>query len=964
MMKEITFFSVVLFFFLVQAASLLSQPLPTPAGGRSASAQRIESSKSSLLANVKSENIGPSIFNGRVADLEVNPSDPTEFYVAYASGGLWHTSNNGTTFTPLFQQESVMTIGDIAVDWKTGIIFLGSGEQNSSRSSYAGNGVYKSTDKGQTWTHLGLDETHHISKVLIHPTNHDIVWVAALGHLYSSNPERGVFMSRDGGKTWNHSLYVNDGTGASDLAVNPANPEVLYAATWERSRTAWNFVGAGSGSGIHKSTDGGSTWSLVSGPASGFLNGDKTGRIGLDVCVHDGKEYIYAVVDNNNNGPVHPSRMMEANPLKEKFRTMTAENFLALLDEDIAAYIKSQGFPDKYSPKNIKKRIREGSLKVADLATYNDDANSALFNSTIIGAEVYRSDNGGSQWNKTHSQMLYDVYFTYGYYFGQIRVHPKNPDHVYIFGVPMLSSKDGGKSWKSLDAENVHSDHHALWINPERSGHMINGNDGGVNITYDDGASWIKCTQPEVGQFYYVNVDNNEPYQVYGGTQDNGVWMGSHQYKNTTRWQSTGEYPYKMLMGGDGMQVQIDNRDNATIYTGFQFGNYFRINRQKRDRSFITPKHELGQKPYRWNWQTPILLSPHNQDILYMGSERLHRSMNQGKDFTEISPDLTRGGREGNVPFGTLTTIDESKLKFGLIYAGSDDGLVHVSRDGGYSWKRISDELPQHLWVSRVQASAFEEGRVYVALNGYRNDHFLPYVYVSDDYGDTWTLITKGLLNEPVNVIKEDATDPDILYVGMDHGVYVSVDRGKQFMLFNVEMPRVPVHDLVIQRKSGHLIIGTHGRSIYKADINALHDLKSAMSSQLYLYALPAIKHSKSWGRIADFYTESKPLLIDINIFTQEGGEATLEVISKEGLVLKKSSLELQKGLATYAFDLRVDPGAEAAYLKWAEKLPWAVKNGPLKKGGDNFWYLTPAVYELRLSKGALKTKGIFEIKE
>ncbi|MEZ4984002.1 MAG: hypothetical protein R2795_03015 [Saprospiraceae bacterium] len=339
-----------------------------------------------------------------------------------------------------------------------------------------------------------------------------------------------------------------------------------------------------------------------------------------------------------------------------------------------------------------------------------------------------------------HEGYLDEVYYSYGYYFGQIYADPSNGNKLYVLGVPVIRSDDGGATWKGINGDNVHSDHHALWINPARSGHLILGNDGGINISYDDGVNWIKCNHPPVGQFYYIAVDGASPYKVYGGLQDNGVWMGDHTYQASNGWQASGKYGYEMIMGGDGMQVAIDPRDNETIYTGFQFGNYFRLQPRTGKRQYITPSHDLGESPYRWNWQTPIHLSEHNSDILYMGSNFVHRSLNKGDDFEKISPDLTMGGIKGDVPYGTLTCLHESPMRFGLLYAGSDDGLIHVSKDGGFSWQKITTGLPADMWVSRVQASRYKEGRVYAVLNGYRWDNWNAMAFRSEDY-ETWEMI-------------------------------------------------------------------------------------------------------------------------------------------------------------------------------------------------------------------------------
>ena len=559
-----------------------SQVAPTPGEDRLASLEaKAKKAAASSLKDVAFRNIGPTVMSGRIDDIEVNPNDPTEFYVAYATGGLWHTTNNGQSFTPIFDNGLVIGIGDIAVNWKTRTIWVGTGEVNSSRSSYAGIGMYKSNDNGKSWTYLGLPETQHIGKITLHPSNPDIAWVAALGHLYSTNKERGVF------------------------------------------KTA-----------------------------------------------------------------------------------------------------------------------------------------------------------------------------------------------------------DGGKSFTSMDKGNTHADWHALWINPKRDDHMIAGNDGGCNISYDAGKNWFKANSTAVGQFYAINVDNEKPYNVYGGLQDNGSWYGKSTNKESIDWTDEGQYGFKRMGGGDGMQVQIDPRDHNTVYTGSQFGAYTRINKQNQGPKFLrpVPQDSKEERP-RFNWQTPILLSKHNPDILYMAGNSLFRSMNKGDDFERISGDLSNGKKAGDVPFGTMTSISESPLKFGLIYTGTDDGVVSLTKDGGNSWTKLSG-LPKGLYISRVLASTHLQSRVYVTMNGYRDDHFAAYVYGSDDYGKTWKKLGNDLPMEPVNVIREDLKSSTILYLGTDGGAYASTDGGISFMQFTNNLPiAVPVHDMVIQERENEIVLGTHGRSLYIGKLDLIQKM-------------------------------------------------------------------------------------------------------------------------------------------
>jgi len=904
----------------------------------------------SPFANVPIENIGPTIMSGRVTELAVNPDNPTTFYVSYASGGLWYTENNGTTFTPLFDDQSVMTIGAIAVDWKSNTIYVGTGEVNSSRSSYAGNGVYKSTDQGKTWSHLGLDETHHIGRIVIDANDVNTVMVAALGHLYTDNVKRGVFKTTDGGATWSHTLQVNDKTGAVDLTVDPTDDNIYYAACWQRDRKAWNFTESGAGSGIYKSVDKGDSWTLTTGKGSGFPTGEGVGRIGIDLVKTDSGTRIYALLDNYNRRDKEDKKT-STDLTKDDFKAMSKSAFLNIDEVKLASYLKSNNFPEKYSAEAVKKMAKEEKIVAADLATYLENANSLLFDTPVKGAELYKSDDGGKTWSKTHKDYIDGVFYSYGYYFAQVRVYPQDPEKIIIMGVPILLSEDSGATWSNINGENVHVDHHALWINPKKDGHLINGNDGGINISYDHGKNWIKCNSPSVGQFYYINIDNDEPYNVYGGLQDNGVWKGSHNYSKGVRWHQTGQYPYKSIMGGDGMQIQIDNRNTDIVYTGFQFGNYFRINLESGKRKYITPMHDLGDRPYRWNWQSPILLSHHNQDILYMGCNKLMRSMDKGNTFTAISEDLTNGGKKGDVAYGTLTSIDESKLNFGLIYTGSDDGKIYRTKNGGYEWAEISSTLPQGFWVSRVQASSHDEPIVYATLNGYRNDDFTTYVYRSDDYGDTWNQIATNLKNVgPANVIKEDPNDASVIYLGTDHGTYVSVNHGIHFMEFSETMPNVPVHDLVIHGGKKHLLIGTHGRSIFKADISYLYEYDKTSEKDLHLFTIDNVKHSTRWGSISSVYSKPNQKEISILIHSKTAGKGTLNVYNQKNKKLFSNEIELQAGIGTVAYNLTVDP-------KNKKHLKDSKTKKEIESKDNGKYYLTPGEYNIEIVKSGSKTK-------
>lgn len=949
-----------LIFLLTVSSSSYSQN-PTLANERAKGTEmRSKLTSNSYAGGLHFTNIGPTVMSGRVVDLDVNPADPKEFYVAYASGGLWHTSNFGNSYDPVFDQQSVMTIGDIAVDWTTKTIWLGSGESNSSRSSYAGNGIYKSDDGGKTWQHLGLNETHHIGRVVLHPADKNIAWVAAVGHLYSNNAERGVYKTSDGGKTWAKTLYVNDSTGAIDLTIDPSNPDILYAAMWERDRKAWNFKGNGASSGIYKSIDGGENWKLVTTGENGFPHDAGVGRIGLAISYqHPNK--IFALLDNQNRREPEETHFKIT---KEHLRTMSKETFLALENKDINDFLDRHNFPEKYNAVDIKADINSGKVKPKDLVDYLEDANSMLFDTPVKGAEVYVSIDGGESWNKTHPGYIEDTYYSYGYYFGNIRVSPLNDSKLYIMGVPILKSDDEGANWENINGFNVHVDHHALWVSDKQPGLLINGSDGGIHYSFDDGEHWVFANNNAVGQFYSVNVDKEKTYNVYGGLQDNGVWSAPNTYEYSDAWKQYGKYEYQSLMGGDGMQVEIDTRDNNTIITGYQFGNYYRVNKTTGESKYIQPVHTLGERPLRFNWQSPVQLSVHNQDILYMGSNKFHRSMNQGDDWETLSGDLTKGGKKGNVPYGTLTTISESPLRFGLIYIGTDDGLIQVTKDGGYSWEVVSEGLPQNQWVSRVESSNYKEGRVYATLNGYRWDNFKSMVYVSEDYGKNWKQIGADIPPEPVNVIKEDPTNEDLLYVGTDHAVYVSLDRGEHFMLLDTKLPKVAIHDLVVQKDAHDLVIGTHGRSLYKVNVEHLQQLdNNLMSGGAHIFDLNNERYSDRWGKTSSWnkwygYNEPK---IRVPVFVANAGMASIQLKTKKGTIVGEENIELVKGLNYVDLSLELKEKYLQGYTKELKKNK--VEYGDMLKEKDNGkHYLLDGDYTISLSQEGETVSNSFQI--
>ena len=840
-----------IFLFLLNVNFLQAQIKATSATDRLNGLQKRKAlEENSLLKNINFRNIGPVQMNGRVVDIEANPYDPTEFYVAYASGGLFYTNTNGQSMQPIFEREDAFSIGDVAVHWpppgqadQTKTIWVGTGEVNSSRSSYSGVGVYKSSDNGKHWQYLGLPESHHIGKIILHPTDNNTAWVAVLGHLYSANKERGVYKTTDGGLNWKQTLFVDENTGVVDMDINPKNPNVLYASTWYRERRAWDWKESGKTSGLYKSADAGNSWKLISGPNTGFAGGEKLGRIGLAVFQKN-PSIIYAVIDNNNLKPDTAKKKIDSSKYQlEDFKNISKENFEQLNNKKLDSFLIKNGFDAKYRSATVKELIRND--KVKPTAVYDWlVADDGFQNAGIIGCEVYRSDNEGQSWKKVNSKEI-NTFNTYGYYFAKISLSATDENKVVVLGFNCIYSNDGGNTFSSTDKNVTHPDWHACWINPNRDGHWIAGNDGGCNITYDYGKHWFKVNNNAVGQFYNIATDEAKPYNVYGGLQDNGTWFGSSKLSNNAAdEEEDGEkedgadaYNWKGIGGGDGMQVQVDTRDNKTVYSGFQFGFYSRRSTDGGRGISIHPMHDLGEPKLRYNWQTPIWLSKHGQDVFYYGSNKFHRSLNKGEKMETLSSDLSNGKKEGKIPFGTITTLVESPLKFGLIYIGTDDGNIQVTRDAGYTWTKINVTLkaiPAGLYISRVMPSQYKESRVYATLNGYRNDHFLPYLVVSEDYGTTWLQLGTDLPAEPLNVVKEDPKKDSILYVGSDNGLYASFDRGQSFMSMSHHLPRVPVHDIAIQQRDNELVVGTHGRSAYVTKLDEVQKAFVKMTESLH----------------------------------------------------------------------------------------------------------------------------------
>jgi photosystem II stability/assembly factor-like uncharacterized protein len=733
--------------------------------------KHLEMTESSPFNKLEWSHIGPKNVSGRCTDIAVVTPRGKSYtiYVGSASGGVWKTVNEGTTWEPVFELAASTSIGDIALaPSNQDIVWVGTGEANIFRSSQTGIGIYKSTDAGKTWTHMGLADTNTIARIVVHPDNPDIVYVAASGHEWTDNEERGVFKTTDGGKTWEKILYINERTGAIDLVMDSSDTETLYAAMWQRIRLHWNDPRNFNGykeSGIYKSTDGGKTWNPIN---DGLPEGRYRGRIGLDIA-RSNPNVVYAFVDN-----YEPADEAE------------------------------EGTTDSYG------RPSSGLIK---------------------GATVYRSDNKGGSWTQVSGltpemkPYMERHSATYGWVFGQMRVDPNDENTIYTMGLALNVSNDGGKTFRRL--RGMHGDHHGLWIDPDNSDYLVNVNDGGIVISYDKGETWRQFTHNlPVCQFFNINYDMDTPFRVYGSMQDHGSYRG-HVLRARDRFGNITEgfqaVDFERAPGGEGSSHAIDPTNPNIVYSAGFYGTISRTDLSKtgrEGRKSILPRTYEDEPRLRGQWVAPFIISPHNPRIIYHGMQYLFRSRDRGDTWERISPDLTYNiqSEMGDIPYQTIFSISESPLKFGLIYVGTDDGKVHVTKDGGKTWKEIMKGLPYRKWVSRIVASQYDMSTVYMTQNGKREDDYHVYVWKSTDYGQTWEDISGNIPVGPVNVIREDPINNNILYVGTDIGVYVTTDGGKTWNVLGNNLPSTFVQDLIIHPRDNIVVIATHGRGMWAID--------------------------------------------------------------------------------------------------------------------------------------------------
>jgi len=862
---------------LMMSAPTLTAQRPGPAAP--AAARGLDPA---ILDALRFRNIGPAVTGGRIVEFAVPEDDADTIYVATASGGAWKTTNGGTTWTPIFDHARTVSIGAITVARANPhVVWIGTGEANSVRSSSWGDGVYKSTDGGQSWTHMGLETSQHVGRIVIHPTDTDTVYVAALGALWGANEERGLYKTTDGGKTWTRSLEISRHTGVVDVAMDPRDPNVLYAAAFQRERRYYSFLGGGPEGGLHKSVDGGRTWTKL----SHGLPREHVGRVGIAVC------------------PSRPDRLYAA----------------------------------------------------------------------IVGPDggIFRSEDRGESWERRTDRL------STHWYYGQIYCDPANPERVYVPMTPFHVSDDGGRTFRSDFARpNVHADHHTFWVNPKNPRHMLLGNDGGIYISRDAGTTWDFQDHLSITQFYTVAVDMQEPfYYVYGGTQDNSSYGGPSGTRNTDGIVNGDWY---MTVPGDGFFAQIDPTDASIVYTESQYGNMSRFDTRTGERKFIQPQPPEGQK-YRWNWSAPILISAHDPKIVYVGANLLFKSTNRGDAWRALGGDLTRQVDEYTLPmqgvvqprtaidlhastadYGNITSIAESPLRAGVLAVGTDDGLIQLTRDDGANWTRIDRiaGIPEQARVSRVVLSRAAESTLYATFDAHQDNDFRPYVVRSTDFGRTWASLSSTLPDHgSVHVIAEHPRNLNLLFVGTEFGLFVTIDGGATWQPFRSNLPTVAVHDIVIHPRDNDLVLGTHGRGFWILDdLSGLEGLTAARLSSGSPELFPV---RRGWqlnrfnrGRNSlgqqRFVAPNPPDGAIVNYFARQGERVDVDVHDGQGRLVRRLAVGTaapSAGLHRLVWDLREAPPIEFAGPDDPDGFRPRVR-GP---------FVLPGQYEVRLTAGSTR---------